>query len=120
MRILLDANTPRQVRGLLPGHDVRTAPEMGWARYSNGQLLDEAEKAGFEALVTGDQNFAFQQNLTGRNIAVVILSTNRWAIIRAKPQPVLDAIASASAGTFTQATFGRRRRPRRRPPDPRC
>ena len=34
-------------------HDVRTAPEMGWARYSNGQLLDEAEKAGFEALIKG-------------------------------------------------------------------
>jgi hypothetical protein len=69
MRILLDANTPRQVRGLLPGHD-------------------EAEKASFDALITSDQNFAFQQNLTGRNIAVVILSTNRWAIIRAQPQAV--------------------------------
>jgi len=40
-------------------------------------LLDEAEKAGFEALVTSDQNFVFQQNLAGRNIGVVVLSTNR-------------------------------------------
>jgi hypothetical protein len=50
MRILLDENTPRGVRRILTGHDVRTAPEMGWAAYSNGQLLNEAEKAGFDAL----------------------------------------------------------------------
>jgi hypothetical protein len=42
-------------------HDVRTAPEMAWAAYSNGQLLDEAEKAGFGALVTCDQNFVFSR-----------------------------------------------------------
>jgi hypothetical protein len=54
MRILLDENTPRGVRRILASHDVRTAPEMGWAGVSNGQLLDEAEKAGFDALVTCD------------------------------------------------------------------
>ena len=69
MRILLDENTPRPLRGILTGHDVHTVPEMGWAVYLNGRLLDEAEKAGFEALITGDQNFAFQQNLAGRTIA---------------------------------------------------
>jgi hypothetical protein len=56
MRILLDENAPSGLRRILAGHDVRTAPEMGWARYSNGQLLDEAEKAGFEALITGDRS----------------------------------------------------------------
>ena len=88
MRILLDENTPRGVRRILASHDVRTAPEMGWAGVLNGQLLDEAEKAGFDALVTCDQNIVFQQNLVGRNIAVVVLSTNRWATIRAQPQSV--------------------------------
>ena len=96
MRILLDENTPRGVRRILTGHDVRTAPEMGWAAYSNGQLLDEAEKAGFDALVTCDQNLVFQQNLTDRNIAVVILSTNIWPIIRAQPHRVQRAVGSAS------------------------
>ena len=76
MRVLLDENTPRGVRRILTGHDVRTVPEMGWTACSNGQLLDEAERAGFEAIVTGDQNFVTQQNLTGRSIAVVVLSTN--------------------------------------------
>jgi hypothetical protein len=59
---------------------------MGWAPYSNGQLLDEAEKAAFDAVVTCDQKPSFQQNLTGRNIAVVILSTNIWPIIAPSPR----------------------------------
>ena len=78
MRILLDEDTPRPVRRILTGHDVRTVPEMGWNGYTNGQLLSEAERAGFEALITGDRSLPFQQNLTGRNIAVIIFSTNAW------------------------------------------
>ena len=107
MRILLDENTPRGVRRILMGHDVRSGPEMGWAAYSNGQLLDEAEKAGFDALVTCDQNFVFQQNIAGRNIAVVILSTNIWPIIRSQPQRIQHAVANASSGKFSIARFGR-------------
>jgi hypothetical protein len=119
MRILLDENTPRGVRRILTGHDVRTVPEMGWTAFSNGLLLDEAERAGFEAIITSDQNFVSQQNLTGRNIAVVVLSTNTWPVIRAQPQTVQRAVANASPGAFTFATFGRARRARR-PPAPTC
>ena len=68
MKILLDENAPTGLRRILAGHQVRTAPEMGWARYANGQLLDEAEKAGFEALITGDRSLPYQQNLTGRTL----------------------------------------------------
>src|SRR5690242_11377366 len=100
MRILLDENIPRGVRRILTGHDVRTAPEMGWAGIANGQLLDEAEKAGFDALITSDQNFVFQQNLIGRNIAVVVLSTNTWPLIQSQPQIVRRAVANATPGTL--------------------
>jgi hypothetical protein len=119
MRILLDENIPRPLRGILTGHDVRTVPEMGWAGYLNGRLLDEAEKAGFEAFITGDQNFAFQQNLAGRNIAVIIFSTNAWPVIRAQPQTARRAVANATPRTFTRATFRRPRRSRP-PPAPTC
>ena len=91
---------------------------MGWARYANGQLLDEAEKAGFEALITGDRSLPYQQNLTGRNIAVIIFSTNAWPIIRTQPQTVQRAVANASPGTFTFATFGHPDDPGARPPPP--
>jgi hypothetical protein len=119
MRILLDEDTPRPVRRILTGHDVRTVPEMGWNGYTNGQLLSEAERAGFEALITGDRSLPYQQNLTGRNIAVIIFSTNAWPIIRTQPQTVQHAVANASPGTFTFATFHRLRRSRR-PPTPTC
>ena len=51
MRILLDENIPRPLRGILTGHDVRTVPEMGWTAYTNGRLLNEAEAAGFDAII---------------------------------------------------------------------
>jgi hypothetical protein len=119
MRILLDQNMPFRIPGILPAHDVRTAFQMGWARLSNSDLLDAAEQAGFEALLTSDQNMVFQQNLAGRNIAVVVLSTNFWPAIRSQPQNLRRAVANASPGTFTVATFGRSRR-FRRPPTPTC
>ena len=119
MRILLDQNTPIGVRRILAAMTLRTAPEMGWATLSNSDLLDAADNAGFEAFVTCDQNLLFQQNVTGRNIAVVILSTNFWPTIRAQPQRVRRAVANASPGTFTRAVFGPPRRSRR-PPTPTC
>jgi hypothetical protein len=42
----------------------------------------------------------YQQNLTGRNIAVIIFSTNAWPIIRTQPQTVQRAIANALTGHF--------------------
>jgi hypothetical protein len=119
MRILLDENIPRPLRGILPGHDVRSVPEMGWASYTNGRLLNEAEAAGFDAIITSDRNFVARQNLSGRNIAIVVLSTNIWPTIRTQPQTVQRAVANASPGTLTFATFRRPRRPRR-PPAPTC
>jgi hypothetical protein len=63
---------------------------MGWRRLENGALLDAAEKAGFDVLVTCDQNLRYQQNFTDRKVAVVILSTNHWPTMR----PVAARIGS--------------------------
>jgi hypothetical protein len=113
MRILLDEDIPRPVRRLLAGHDVRTAQQMGWAGYANGRVLQAAERAGFEVPTTGDRNFVLQQNLTGRTIAVVVLSTNIWPAIRAQPHRVQSGVANAAPGTFSVVHFPHRRRPLR-------
>jgi len=105
MKILLDHNTPLGVRGILANHDVQPAGQMGWATLSNTSLLDAAERAGFEIFITCDQNIAFQQNLTARRIAIVVLMTNRWNDIRAQPQTVHRAINNAKPGTVTTARF---------------
>ena len=52
MRILFDHDVPRPLRGYLSGHDVDTARARGWAELSNGDLLNEAEREGYEAIIT--------------------------------------------------------------------
>jgi hypothetical protein len=70
---------------------VTRADELGWQGLENGELLDAAEQAGFDILLTCDQNVRYQQNFAGRSLAVVILSTNHWPSLR----PVAGRIATA-------------------------
>ena len=62
MRILLDECVPRPLRRELPGHDVRTVPEMGWSGKKNGELLPLITSHNFAVLLTTDQNLRYQQN----------------------------------------------------------
>jgi predicted nuclease of predicted toxin-antitoxin system len=71
LKILPDENMPHQLRGHLPNHDVSTAVYVGFGGFTNGELLQAAEVAGFEVLLTGDLSLEYQQNLTGRKIAIV-------------------------------------------------
>ena len=71
-RVLLDECLPRNLKISLPGHDVRTVPEAGWASKENGELLSLAA-AQYDVFVTVDRNLAFQQNLGRLPIAVVVL-----------------------------------------------
>lgn len=82
VRILFDANTPAPLAALLVGHQVTRADQIGWQGLENGELLDSAEQAGFEILLTCDQNIRYQQNFSSRKLAVVILSTNHWPSLR--------------------------------------
>lgn len=75
MKVLFDQGTPVPLRGQISAHRVSTAYELGWATLKNGELLAAAENSGFEVLVTTDTNLQYQQNLTQRKIALVVLST---------------------------------------------
>ena len=75
MRVLFDQGTPVPLRQFLQSHSVSTAYEQGWSSLKNGELLQSAEDNGFEVLVTTDTNLKYQQNLSKRKIAVVVLST---------------------------------------------
>ena len=94
MRILFDHNVPEPLRDHLAEHDVHTADERGWAEVSNGELLDQAETAGYELLITADQNMRHQQVLSRRQIAFVLLRSNRWPIV----QPWVEDIRAAIEG----------------------
>jgi hypothetical protein len=77
MRVLFDNGTPRGVANALLDHVVEEARSRGWDTLKNGELLDAAEAAAFDVFVTTDRNIRYQQNLTGRTIAIVVLSNGR-------------------------------------------
>ena len=105
MRVLFDHNVPHKLRHFLTGHEVSTADEMGWAELENGELLRSAEEAGFEAMVTGDKNLSYQQNLSGRLLALVVLSTNNWNVVKLKSEAVQKALDLAVPGSFQVVDF---------------
>ena len=82
MKILFDGNTPAGLARFLRGHTVTRAVEVGVQNIENGALLDHAERAGFDLLVTGDKNLPYQQNFSERKLAILILSTNHWPTLR--------------------------------------
>lgn len=98
MRILFDNNTPRALRRYLTGHTVDTAREKGWARIRNGNLLDNAEEEGYEILITADQSMRYQQNLAHRQIAVIVLLSNRWPRVQMKIEEIRAALEGTEPG----------------------
>ena len=85
----------------LQGHIVKKARAQGWDTLSNGDLLNAAEEAGFEVLLTTDTNLPHQQNLKGRKLAIVVISKNRWDLVRPMMQQIANAVNSARPGTCT-------------------
>jgi len=77
MRILFDNGVPRGLARFLAGHSVEEARARGWEELSNGKLIDAAEQAGFDLLVTTDENIRHQQNLKARLIALVALGQSQ-------------------------------------------
>jgi hypothetical protein len=100
MRVLFDNGTPRGVAAALTEHIVEEARSHGWDSLGNGELLDAAEAVGFDVFVATDRNLLYQQNLTGRKIAIVVLDKARWKLIRRKLPEIVAAVASAQQGSF--------------------
>jgi hypothetical protein len=65
-------------------------------------LLNKAETAGFEVFVTADKNLRYQQNLTGRKIAIVVLGQGRWTLIKPHVAQVIAAVNAAAPGSFAE------------------
>ena len=105
MRILLDECLPRRLKRDLPGHEVRTVPELGWASKQNGDLLALAE-GQFDVFLTVDRNLSFQQNVGRFKIAVVVMVAkgNRHADLVHLIPKVLVTLGSAEPGRVTKVT----------------
>ena len=82
MKILLDECLPLDFRNSYPGHDSHTVDWAGLKGKKNGELLQEAELAGYSVLLTVDQGIPQQQNLPGRSLSIVAIRsrTNRLEV----------------------------------------
>jgi hypothetical protein len=112
VKILLDENLDRRLRGNLGSHEVFTVRYLGWHGLKNGQLLRVAEEAAFDVLLTGDRSLYHEQNLFGRRLAIVELSSVEWRIIGKQLAVIVAAIEKATPGSFQSVdcgTFSRKR-----------
>jgi predicted nuclease of predicted toxin-antitoxin system len=105
VRVLFDQGTPVPLRDSLRQHAVASAFERGWSELKNGELLDAAEREGFTVFVTTDTKLKFQQNLTGRRIAIVALLTTSWPRIERATAEVVTAITAATPGSYTEVNI---------------
>jgi len=101
MRVLFDQGTPAPLRHALAPHEVSTAFELGWSNLENGDLLLEAE-GRFEVFVTTDQNLRHQQNLGGRQLAILVLPTTNWLEIQRHQSEVVVAVNSMQPGDYRE------------------
>ena len=102
MKILFDASTPAPLAWFLRGHEVVRADELGWQGLGNGALLDAAEEAGFDLLLTCDQNVRYQQNFARRKLALVILSSNHWPTLRRIAARIATAVDFVQTGQIVR------------------
>ena len=102
MKIILDESVPQKLRLLIDGHMVVTTWFQGWSGLKNGALLTAAEEAGFDLFITADQEISYQQNLTGRKMALLVLSTNNWDFVKAAASKIMAAVNAITPGSYTE------------------
>ena len=101
MKIILDESAPQKLRLLIDNrHIVVTTWFQGWSGLKNGALLAAAEEAGFDLFITADQELSYQQNLTGRRMAIFVLSTNNWGVVKQQIDKITAGIDTATPGSF--------------------
>ena len=98
MKILLDQGVPAPLRSRLSPHTVETAADREWNTLTNGELLDSAEDADFQILITTDQNLRHQQNLDNRHVGVLVLRSTSWPKIANKISEILAALPRLESG----------------------
>ncbi len=74
---------------------------MQWhPQLENGELLNAGETAGFDVMVTSDQNIRYQQNLTGRKLTLVVLGSNIGPIVRDHGAMIKATVDEATPGGY--------------------
>ena len=99
MKILLDECTPHVLKKLLTGFEIKTVQDQGWSGATNGALLRLAERQ-FDVFITSDQNLKYQQNLAGRQLAIIQLPTNQVPLVVKLAPKVQATLERIQTGEF--------------------
>jgi hypothetical protein len=105
VKIILDENLPKGLARLLAPRRVTTVQEEGYAGYKNGRLIAELEGV-FDIFITADKNLRYQQNLSGRHLAIIELPTNRWPLLRLLQMQIEKEIGLAQPGDYLIVVSG--------------
>ena len=95
---MIDECVDERLRLLFPGHDCQTARFAGLAGLKNGCLPEAAEAAGFDVLITVDQNIPDQQNRGKVSILILCGPTNRLLDLTPLVPAAISALASIGRG----------------------
>ena len=105
MRVLIDECLPAALKKNLTssGHECQTVREAGFGAKKNGELLTLAEHR-WDVLVTSDRNIKYQQNMTGRSVAVLILcaKTNRMKDLLPLMTACVEALRAIQPGVIVE------------------
>ena len=105
MRILFDQGTPVPLRRYLADHLVETAFERGWSNLQNGALLEASEQEGDQLLISTDQNLKYQQNLSGRQLAIIVLLSTSWPRIQLRADDIRSIVSEIAPGEYREITI---------------
>ncbi len=99
MNILIDECLPAYLKTVLTEVSTQTVQEAGWSAVKNGPLLTLAEES-FDVFLTADQNLQYQQNLKGRDIAIIVLPSNRLPAVKVHEAQLKQVLASIKRGAY--------------------
>lgn len=105
MKILFDNGTPKPISKCLTGHEITFARKIGWHELGNGELIRQAEMAGYDVLLSTDKNIRYQQNLSGRKITLIVLSNQQWPVVRLYLDRIAAVVNAATPGSYVEVSI---------------
>ncbi len=104
MKIILDENLPKALKRYFSAYEITTVQEQGWAGIKNGELIARIDGV-YDVFLTSDKNLKYQQNLTGRRVAIIELPTNRLKVLETLIDKILAEVESVSLGMYVQISL---------------
>ena len=102
MKVLFDNGTPRPIARSLGNAEVTLARQIGWHELKNGELIEKAEEAGSNVLLTTDKNIRYQQNVSNRKIALIVLGNSQWPQVRLHLDKIAEAVRACTPGSYVE------------------